>query len=175
MGKLLSTILFVTITVSVFSQQKKIDSLKQILHNYSDQDTLKISALIQISNAVNTINTDSALVYADKAIQLSENINWATGLATSYRQKGLVFYYKSDYLSALMFSQKALGYTKRANSKLLEASIYSNIGNIYADIEDFDKALESYEKLLKIAIQVKSIQDQLIALVNIAVVHTEQE
>ncbi|WP_100611366.1 tetratricopeptide repeat-containing sensor histidine kinase [Confluentibacter lentus] len=174
MGKLLSTILFVTITVSVFSQQNKIDSLKQILHNYSDQDTLKISALIQISNAINTINTDSALVYADKAIKLSENINWATGLATSYRQKGLVFYYKSDYLSALMFSQRALGYTKRADSKLLEASIYSNIGNIYADIEDFDKALESYEKLLKIARQVKSIQDQLIALVNIAVVHTEQ-
>lgn len=174
MRKLLPIILSVLLTVTVSAQQKKIDSLRQLLRNYSNQDTLKISTLVQISYAINTINTDSALVYADKAIQLSENLNWATGLATSYRQKGLVFYYKSDYVNALMFSQKALGFTKLVKSKLIEASIYSNIGNIYADIEDFDKALENYQKYLKVAEQVKSIPDQLNALVNIAVVYTEQ-
>lgn len=162
------------LALTCYAQQKKIDSLKQVLSNFSNQDTLKVAALLQISFAINNVNTDSALVYADKALKLSENLKWSKGLVTSYRQKGLVYYYKSDYLNALLFSQKALGCSKWTKNKLLEASIYNNIGNIYSDIGEYDKALENYQKLLKLAEQEKSIDNQLIALVNIAVVRTEQ-
>lgn len=157
----------------VFSQQEKVDSLKLELRRNSNQDTLKIGTLIQLSYELNNINTDSALVYANKALQLSENIKWNKGLAKAYRQKGLVFYYKSDYLNALTSSQKALEYTKFFESELLEASIYNNIGNIYADLEDFNRALENYEAYLKISEHLNSVNNQLIALVNIAVVNTE--
>ncbi|WOD43701.1 tetratricopeptide repeat-containing sensor histidine kinase [Hwangdonia lutea] len=174
MRRLLLSILAVIVTVSVFGQQKEVDSLKQVLLDNKNQDTLRVATLIKLSYNINNINSDSALVYIDKALLLSEKLNWGKGIALSYRQKGLIFYYKSDYFSALMFSQKALENSKGKNNRLFNASVYSNIGNIYADVKEFDKALKSYEKLLKISQEENAVKDELIAIFNIATVYTEQ-
>ena len=157
------------------AQQTKVDSLKAILNTHTDNDTLKVAVLLNLSFAINTIDSDSALVYANQALDLSNTLNWTKGKALSYRQKGLVFYYKSDYLNALQFSQNALIQAEPLGNKLLDASIYSNIGNIYADIGDLEKALTNYQRFLEIAKSQKSAADELTALTNIATIHVEQQ
>ncbi|MEZ4856775.1 MAG: tetratricopeptide repeat protein [Gelidibacter sp.] len=172
---------FYTIGFSMFflmptlAQQTKVDSLKAMLNRHTNNDTLKVATLLNLSFAINMIDSDSALVYANSALDLSNTLNWAKGMALSYRQKGLVLYYKSDYLNALQFSQNALIQAEPLGNKLLDASIYNNIGNIYADIGDLEKALTNYQRFLEIAKIQKSVSDELTALTNIATIHVEQQ
>ncbi len=162
------------ITAVLFGQQQKVDSLKQLILQSKQPDSTRVSNLLNLSYAINNVNSDSALVYVEKAMELSRQLNWSKGIALSNRQKGLVFYHKSDYFNALACWQKALDSDLSKNNKLFEASVYSNIGNLYADLAEYDKALESYEKFLDISKIEKSSQDELIATFSIATVYTEQ-
>lgn len=173
MKHLISILFLLCLHTTVFGQQKEVDSLKHLLLN-TNQDTLRVSRLLNLSYAINNISSDSALVYVDEALQLSKDLKWTKGIALSYRQKGLVFYYKSDYFNALEFSQKALEYKIDGDNKLFESSVYSNIGNIYADVKEYDKALLNYNKLLKVSQEKNVLKDELIATYNIATVFTEQ-
>jgi ATP/maltotriose-dependent transcriptional regulator MalT len=162
------------ITAVLFGQQQKVDSLKQLILQSKQPDSTRVSNLLNLSYAINNVNSDSALVYVEKAIELSRQLNWSKGIALSNRQKGLVFYHKSDYFNALACWQKALDSDLSKNNKLFEASVYSNIGNLYADLAEYDKALESYEKFLDISKLEKSPKDELIATFSVATVYTEQ-
>ncbi|MCB0398548.1 MAG: histidine kinase [Winogradskyella sp.] len=162
------------ITAVLFGQQQKVDSLKQLILQSKQPDSTRVSNLLNLSYAINNVNSDSALVYVEKAMELSRQLNWSKGIALSNRQKGLVFYHKSDYFNALACWQKALDSDLSKNNKLFEASVYSNIGNLYADLAEYDKALESYEKFLDISKLEKSPKDELIATFSVATVYTEQ-
>ena len=162
------------LTAVVFGQQQEIDSLKLLILQSKQQDSIRVSNLLNLSYAINNVNSDSALVYVEKAMELSRQLNWNKGIALSNRQKGLVFYHKSDYFNALTCWQNALASDLSENNKLFEASVYSNIGNLYADLAEYDKALESYEKFLGISKSEESPKDELIATFSIATVYTEQ-
>lgn len=166
-------LLLICSSLQALSQQKEIDSIEKILENPSLSDTLRIKSLLNLSNSMVAKDTDQALVYANQAMELSNEKKWPRGISTSYNQKGLIAYFKTDYVTALDLFHRALNVSQPHKNALYEASIYSNIGNIYADMEDYDKALENYNQLLKIAKEIPAKKEQIIALVNIATVETE--
>src|SRR5690606_27417668 len=173
MKKLLPTIFILFFTVFLNAQQKVVDSLLVLIESNKKSDSIKVKNLLKLSYAINSMDNDKALEYAENALEISNKISWQTGKALSYRQKGLVLYYKSDYMSALLLFQKALNQSKQLNNALLDASIYNNIGNIYSDIEEYEKALDNYNRLLEISQQQRSINNEIIALTNIATVNVE--
>uniref|UniRef100_UPI00404A6B13 tetratricopeptide repeat-containing sensor histidine kinase n=1 Tax=Gelidibacter sp. TaxID=2018083 RepID=UPI00404A6B13 len=173
MKKLLPIIFILFFTVFLNAQQKVVDSLLVLIESNKKSDSIKVKNLLKLSYAINSMDNDKALEYAENALEISNKISWQTGKALSYRQKGLVLYYKSDYMSALLLFQKALNQSKQLNNALLDASIYNNIGNIYSDIEEYEKALDNYNRLLEISQQQRSINNEIIALTNIATVNVE--
>jgi hypothetical protein len=84
-------ILFLVIfkaTIS-FGQQKAIDSLSQLLKNYSAADTVMLDLLNELSYAYYGVEPEKGLQAADKAIVLAKNINNKTKLARAYNYKGI--------------------------------------------------------------------------------------
>ena len=67
-------------------QSDKIDSLLNKLDKKTD--TSKINILNKLSGELYFINTDSALMYAKDALQLSESIAYINGIAESNRNIG---------------------------------------------------------------------------------------
>ncbi|TRZ46242.1 tetratricopeptide repeat-containing sensor histidine kinase [Robertkochia solimangrovi] len=156
-----------------FAQTQNTDSLRRILNNGQIIDTVRINTLLLLSEDLAYKDLDNSLSLAMEAIERSEALNWNEGLARSYRQAGIIEYYKPNYDKALNHLHLALTYSERSKNALLKASIYNNIANIYADLKEFDKALVYYDRLLKVAREANSEKDELIALFNIATIYTE--
>src|ERR1700749_1476105 len=90
-----------------FAQSKTIDSLKQVLKT-NKEDTTKVKTLCAISwQMIKNSQYDSALLYAGKALQLTDTIQvgtmhgWAKGKALAYNHMGVVYRNKGNYAKAL--------------------------------------------------------------------------
>lgn len=90
---------------------------------------------------------DSAILYSQKSLACDSSIQNKkrvySALATAYRQK-------NDYTSALSYHSKNLKLCKETNDKIMEARILINMGNVYANIRQFDDALSSFIESFRI-------------------------
>ena len=91
-------IFFVTI---VLSQQRPIDSLKQLLANHSATDSIRVIVLNQLANEEMYDHPVEAGNYAFEAKTLSEKINYQSGLAVAYRLLGNAFWSQANQTAAL--------------------------------------------------------------------------
>ena len=87
----------------------------------------------------------------------------------------MVYYTKRDHLKATDAWYKALNISHQMDNRLYESIILANLGNVYADTNQFEKALESYKKLLSISKLLKKPPLQVEALTNIGVLLIEKE
>lgn len=158
-----------------YSQHDELDSLKEVLENHDEQDTIKVKLLLQLSNTVVWSNTEYAMTLASEALNIAEEINWSRGIAFAYRQKGVAYYWASDYVNAVDMNQNALRVGDKLGDETFKVSIYNNLANIYSDLNQYDKALEYYDLQLRVSMESKSDQGTIIALVNRALVYTDLE
>ena len=111
----------------------------------------RVTNLLNLSYAIVYEKPDSSMMLADNALQIAKKINWPKGIALSLREKGLIYYFQSDFLSAIDYSQEALKEGESLKNKLFDASVYNNIANVYADMGQREKALNYYQKLVSAA------------------------
>lgn len=109
MRRLNISILFLLFAGSVFSQslpRYRIDSVLKIL-NETVEDTTLVRQYIRLSTNYVTIKPDSSLHYGDKALKLSEKLQYNWGRAYAYRNMSSAFKVMGDYPKAWDFLQKA--------------------------------------------------------------------
>ena len=101
-------------------------------------------------------NYDTALEFSNIALQLSQQLNFKKGIASSYATIGTVHYYQGDYSKALDYYLKALKLVEEQKNKKGKAIILGNIGLIYYDQADYLKALNYYFRALKLDEELKN-------------------
>ncbi|MBC7826878.1 MAG: tetratricopeptide repeat protein [Chitinophagaceae bacterium] len=151
------------------------DSLQQLLRAKPEKDSNRVTILLNLSHSIVHENPDSSMKIAEQALVLSRELKWQKGIALSVRQKGLIYYFQSDFVKAIEFSQQALKEASSLKHTLLDASIYNNIANVYADMGYHEKALDYYMKLLDAAKQARHRIYEMNALINIGTVYLEQK
>src|SRR2546430_13591198 len=72
-----------------FSQSGKADSLRKIISN-TKSDVDKIIALNELALEMRLSNADSALIYAEHALELATKANLQKYMASSYNTVGLI-------------------------------------------------------------------------------------
>jgi Histidine kinase/Tetratricopeptide repeat len=164
-------LLFVLCVNSTAAQQEA-DSLRKIIRN-EKQDSSKVSSLLNLANVIIWQNPSEAMLYTDSAFELATKIKWQKGIALALRQKGLVFYQLSDLVNAMEYSLKALKAGTFGNNDLFHASVDNNLANIYADMGQYQKALEFYNQYKTISEKLNDRTNEMNALVNIGNVYTE--
>ena len=134
-------------TVSV-AQQNKIDSLQNVLQT-TKEDTIKIITFNNLFLEFEFNNETKALDCLNKAIELSEKINYKYGLAITYNHLGFFAEDKRNYSEALKNYFSALKIREAIGDKKGGASSYNNIARIYYRQNNLPEALKCYLSALK--------------------------
>lgn len=131
------------------AQKTRLDSLEDKLKN-SRVDTLQAELLIELANNYRLIDTSKALVYANRALKLSKDLNYPKGIAGAYFQFGEMAEDDGKYGQAIIYLNRALKSYAQINAQKEIAQCYNKIGDVYWWLADYQHAQENYFEALKI-------------------------
>lgn len=148
--------------VQCFGQNRHtIDSLQNKLRKFEDDqkklknkaplsDSIKANILIGLCTEYWGDNYDTAMMFAQRALTVSEEIGYKKGKGNAFNCMGVINLYKGNYPLALDYYHKSLKiYEEIGNRKGIAAS-YQNIGGIYDSQNKFTEALKNYVNSLQI-------------------------
>ncbi len=119
-------------------------------------DTSRINALRKISVLYNTMNADTAIYFAKKALALAEKINWTKGIAQNCLNLGVFLMATSNYDSALYYDTKALEAAKVVGDSNRIALIFINRGTAYTETQQYEKAMADLIEAMHISEETKN-------------------
>ena len=174
-SKILSSIVFLLfVLTNLYSQQKQIDSLKNLAKKQNNIE--KTHTYIKIAEQLTGINLDSAQFYSEEAYKTSlltkdKRIETITTI-----QLGNIARENSEYQKALSFFNKSMKMSKEINDSILLANSFSGKGIVYSRLGDFREAIKNmylsipiYEKLkdttniargyLNLAVELRKIKE----------------
>lgn len=132
------------------AQNRNIDSLL-VLISKSKPDTNKVKHYNRLCKEYVLIgNYDEALLQANNALELAQQLSNTRGVAVAYTNFNNIYLNKSNYPLSMEYGLKALKIFEQINDRKAMASVYGNIGVIYFDQGDTEQALKNYLKALKI-------------------------
>lgn len=141
--------------VSIASSAQKTDSLVAAERNYTTEDTVKLNMLLLLSNSYASINPDSGLVYAAKAITLAKALNETDKLGDAYRFRAYCYYHKSDFIAAVNNMQQTINCYKQANILWKVAYAHLSIADDYRMASLFPQAIDNILQSVKYFEQIK--------------------
>lgn len=140
---------FMMFTQVQSQDQPKIDSLFQILRT-SDQDTNKVLLLYELSREFFNSDIDRAEKYSNRALFLSQKLEYKRGIALSYNNLGIINYYKAIYNVALSYHDRSLELMSEIGDRKGMASSHNNKGAVFTQKGDYSKAIEEYLSSIQI-------------------------
>ncbi len=176
-------LLFLFIGVHSFAQKSAIDSLKRVL-SVAKIDTSKVNTYNYLADQFKESNPDSTAFYAQKAMQLSQKIEYNFGLANSLMNSGNANIIRSNYGQALKDFNKAQSVYKKlleTNSEIDKKKIknglaraYASAGVVFSVENNYPKALENYQSALEIYQEIGQKNNVSKAYNNIGIVYKSQ-
>ncbi len=155
---LIATVLFFSsiASTSLAQDQPKIDSLFQLLRT-SRQDTDKVLLLYELSREFFNSDIDRAEKYSNRALFLSERLDFKRGIALSYNNLGIINYYKAIYSVALGYHDRSLELMSEIGDRKGMAGSHNNKGAVYTQQGEYSLAIEEYLSSIRI---LESMDDQ---------------
>ena len=148
-----------------------IDSMLRVEQKLPD-DTAKVNALVIISQLFSEIvEIDSTLIYAQRAVTLSENLKDKKARMYAYSQLGFAYSTLTKYDTAISFFDKAISGFKKLKDSVGLGESFSNKGMAYDYMGKNALALENYFEALKIHRALGDIESEMSNLMNIGNVY----
>lgn len=169
----IAVVFFSQLTFS--QQQKEVDSLIQELEKYTQKDSLKVTQLLKTAYGILYNYPDEALSLSEEALSLSNELNYEAGKFKSFVFLGMGYYVKEMFPKSLDMFHKGLDIANNLKNKIFISTVYGNIANIHADLGEFDKALENYNRYLAITREIGNLRAQTEALTNLGILLTDKK
>lgn len=121
------------------------DALKQI------QTHKKDTLFVQINNAIGKVyhamhKYEQALPFLQEASTVAKQLKYTKGQALAFSLLGENAEKRGEYETALDFENKSLAFLNTKTDAIEIAVVHENIGSIYEDLEQFDKAYVFFTK-----------------------------
>jgi signal transduction histidine kinase len=145
-------LLMVACCATCAAQPDRINALFKKL-NTAKHDTDRVNTYYAISRQYCGKNTDSALLIAQKSLDLAQKIHFEKGVAMAYVLKGIALGYKGKWPEALECHLQCLRISEKLGIEGLSGNEYNNISQLYANLEDYEKALYYNRRAYKIALK----------------------
>ncbi len=133
---------------SLYAQSVKLDSLL-LINSKPELDTNWVDLQNSISWEFHTINLDSAAAYAHQAKMVAENMGYQVGMARAYNLLGVVAALRDQTSLQEKWNNMALSPAKMSGDSFLLSVIYNDLANIYAERNEYSKALAFYQDALR--------------------------
>jgi PAS domain S-box-containing protein len=173
---LILSILLLSACIEIHGQgfQNRLDSLENELTKL-ERDTNMANLHIQLALDYRQYNPRKVFEHANKALELSQELDYKKGIAASYNRLGSFYRQTGSYAKAVDFYLKALNYYELVGDIKGMSFCYNGIGAIFRIEQFYDKAIEYHTKALELAkIQSDSVGIS-IYLRNIAVCFYDQK
>ncbi len=140
--------LYLLIALCVFytGTAQQTDSLQKLLKQPNLPDTVLINTNNIISRQLSFIKPIEALSYTQKAMELSQKIQYKRGIAESYRNLGSIYSYYGSYYLTVFNMQKAIDGYKELNDSIGLANCYISMGHMYRYLRNIPQEI-AYHKL----------------------------
>ena len=167
------TIFILTIPFSLFANRA--DSLKNIVRTYEtgthfESDTNYINALIDVHEALKTVNADSSLFFGNKAFELSIRHEHHGGTIKAGFSMASIYAARIDKQNLINVANGILPAAEKTNKKLI-APAYNILGVAYlcdgAERTSLYQAKEIFQKVLEICREYNDTVTQIKALSNL--------
>ncbi|MHC1775999.1 MAG: adenylate/guanylate cyclase domain-containing protein [Lentimicrobium sp.] len=159
-----------TISVGSHGQTRQADSLKLLIKAAKD-DTLKVNTLIALSGSLVRTDAKDALLYANQAKELADQLGFERGQAYALKSLGMGYYFQGNYIETLLYWQQSLETFQSIGDKLGIANMLNNLGAINFNEGDDEKAIEYYLESLRVSEEIGDKLRIATALVNIGAVY----
>jgi len=168
---LLLIVLFCLSIHTNYSQTSKIDSLKNIVETGA-KDTVMVSTLNALSSEIlRGGDIAESMIYGEKALELSTELEYIKGKAYSLKQIGMANYYKGNYLEVFDYWTQSLENFEIIKDSLGISNMLNNLGTVYYSQGSNVKAIDYYLQSLRIAEELEHPLRITTALVNVASVY----
>ena len=151
------------------TQSRAVDSLRWLLAQ-QQPDTLRVVLLCQVSDQLWTQRTDSAAVYAIKALTLARRIGYRHGEGEALNRLGAALR-ESNLARALEVFQQSLRIAEATHDQALQAQNLRSIGIIYVYLRDRRQGLDYYFRALRIGERLHDDRRVVIELSNIGLAY----
>lgn len=152
---LLSLIFWLKIT---FSQNTKIDSLKENLKTVRDNKE-RIDVLCAIVKASAPNAPDAALPYAAEALEISRKTKYKHGISYSYRAIGTIYVFKAEFNTAILYLDSSLVVAEEEKNNVDIAEAKATIGTSFLQQGKFDKSLDYLSTAMHLLKKKKTMPD----------------
>ncbi|MGV6828075.1 MAG: hybrid sensor histidine kinase/response regulator transcription factor [Flavobacteriales bacterium] len=132
----------------------KLDSLTGVLKTTSNKNK-KTEILFQLSKLLQEKEKfNEALALANQANKIGQELNDSLIIAKSNQYKAISYLYKSNYPNALRFFYEAIPVFEKNKLYHFSSVAYSNVGNIYINLDKDSSAIKAFKLALKNAKQI---------------------
>ncbi len=172
--KILITLLISFNQYGLAQNQTLVDLEKKLITNY-ENDYEKVNLLNSIGQEYLITNPEKSMVSSRKALNLSKNIIYDKGFTMANTNLGIVYRIQGDYKEALrhlLISQKK---QIKTNDYKNLANTVLNIGLIYYDLKEYDKAMKMYDEAVNLFISLELTEGIASAYTKMAIVLIEQK
>ena len=178
-----SVILLLWVTLSAVSQNKRIDSIQQLVKAYDVKhkqeratlkDSVKAKLLELLSDYTYANQRETSINYSVEALALSNKIKYFKGVYTNSYNLGANYSFAGDYILSLKYLTTAMDAAKKLNSPSKMASVHSEKGIVYSRMSNYSEATKN--ALLALRYYEKSDNTYLHGntLVNLGIVYKQQ-
>ncbi len=144
--------------ISAIAQSRKPDSLRQILTN-DKVDSLKIEAKRTLTDKYGSISQDSAILYANYALNLSLQSQDTFLIAKAQSDLSILYMANKNVDLALEYALEAARNFQEINDLFgLNELGMNSLGEIYTQKGDYEKAQEYFEKALEYFLDINNTQ-----------------
>ncbi|GHN01492.1 hypothetical protein WSM22_29810 [Cytophagales bacterium WSM2-2] len=132
--------LFAALASAVYSQSPRLQKLHDELKNHPLEDTVRAKLLNELSLRVLKYEPRKSLIFAERALQLSDSLKFQSGIAEARNNMAVYYLVKGDADLALEHALAALKIGEQTHRVDVLANSYAILGTIYHSQLDYDKA-----------------------------------
>ena len=135
-------------------------------------DTVKIDCYNELCWPIYSYsNTDSAIYFGTKAIELAEKINDIMRLSLAHRRVGIAYINNSNEIKSIFHQEKSYELAKQIGFKKGMANALNNIGVIYMNVENYNLALDYLLRGVKLREDLKDSATLNSSYYNLAIIY----
>ncbi|WP_431132758.1 tetratricopeptide repeat-containing sensor histidine kinase [Psychroserpens mesophilus] len=135
------------------AQQKRMDSLQQVISNCKVIDTGYVNTRnsLAVDMLILTPNDSTIIPFCLKTLEVSDSLGYKKGQMLTYEKIGIWHHYISgNPYAALEYYHKGLTVAENhSNLKKYTSGLYANIGSIYYDQQEYEKAIPLFQTIIK--------------------------
>jgi two-component system NarL family sensor kinase len=123
------------------------DSLKRELDR-AKADTNKVWLFLKLGQQYETNDTDSALIFYESALKLSEELKYMRGMISFYTNATYVYNVKGMYDTALQMNLKSVELAKAFGDRERLSATLANVAASYTMLDQREKAIAIYLEII---------------------------